>query len=532
MKRVGLWIVLVVMISTAGAKKVEDPIIMTVGSKEIPLSEFIFMAKRDNSGVDLNDKKSVENFAELFKNLKLKVVDAESIGLHQSSDFEQDLNNYKRLLNQNFLADKEGEEAAIRIVYDRMKFLPGFQFILFRFPSEDYFPKDTVDAYKQAKAALQRINEGESFEAVGESLKLNAVSREVVFERMKYLYPMQSMNVLDKVIYNMEPGDIAGPVRSDNGVYLFKMEQLTPNPGTVRAAHIITAFPSETPTPEEIEQTRLKSESIYRLAIAGNDFAELARTYSSDTTNGKVGGLLPSIRLGGNMPESIEQAAFALPDTGAISEPVQTTFGFHVIKLLERKPLASFEEMEPRFYQEMSSKPDQIADLYQSFDERMKVRHQYVIYPEAYAELEQLAETYFPSDSSFYNRGMLLEKPLMRLDTFDFVQYEFVRFLYNNPFSYKKFSLDHLKEAYEHFVRGIVREMEQFVLERDYPEYRLQLNEYYDGTLLFELSNKRIWSYPEEQQAALETEWLKEINTKYPVKINRKVLKNLRKYVN
>ena len=531
MKRVGLWIVSVVMVSTVGAKKMADPIIMTVAGKEIPLSEFIFMAKRDNSGVDLNDKKSVENFIELFKNLKLKVVDAESIGLHKTSDFEQDFNNYKRLLNQNFLSDKEGEEAAIRVVYDRMKFLPGFQFILFRFSSEKYFPEDTVAPYKQALGALQRINDGESFEAVGESLKQNAVSSEVVYERVRYMYPLKSTNVLDKVIFQMEPGDIVGPIRSDVGIYLFKMEQKTPNPGTVRVAHILTSFPSEAPTPEEIEQTRLKSDSIYRLAIAGEDFTELARMYSSDSTNGKNGGLLPSIRLG-QMPEAIEQAAFALSDTGAISQPVQTAFGFHVFKLIDRKPLASFEEMEPQIYQIMSINPDHTADFYRTFDDKMKDRHQYVFYPEAYTELEQLASTYFPKDTSFYYRGMMFENPLMRLDTFVFYQHDFVRYMYNTPFSNKSFSLDFMQEVYDRFVREIVKEMEQFVLERDYPDYNQQLNEYYDGTLLFELSNRRVWSYPEEKQTELEAEWLKEINAKYPVKINRKVIKNIRKYVN
>jgi peptidyl-prolyl cis-trans isomerase SurA len=200
--------------------------------------------------------------------------------------------------------------------------------------------------------------------------------------------------------------------------------------------------------------------------------------------------------------------------------------------LIDRKPLAPFEELEPQIYQRMLSDNDQNIELFRSFDERMKVRHNYIFHPEAYAELEQLAETYFPKDSSFYNRGMYFEKPLMQLDSFIFIQSDFVRYMYNTPFSNKTFALDYMQEIYDQFIRVIVREMEQGVLERDYPEYNLQLNEYYDGSLLFELSNKRVWSYPEEKQAALETEWIQEINAKYPVKIDKTILKNLRKYIN
>ena len=530
MKKIVLLLVSVVMVSTEEAKKKEEPVIMTVSDKKIPLSEFIFMAMRDNSGVDLNDKKSVDNFVELFKNLKLKVEDAESLGLHKTPDFEKDLANYKRQLGQNFLSDKAGEEAEIRALYERLKFVLGFKFIMFSIPMKQSLAKDTVAPYKQAVAALQRIKEGESFEAVGEDLAKNTKDMEVKYETISHLFPLQIMNVLEKVIYEMEPGDIAGPVRAGNVFHLFKLDRKIPNPGNVRVAQILTSFPSDDPSPEEIEQTRVTADSIYRLAMAGADFAELAIKYSADSTYGPGGGLLPYFRLG-QMLEPIEEAAFALKDTGEISQPLQTRFGFHILQLKDRKPLAPYEEIEPQIYQSLANDMDRHADFYRSFDEKMKERHNYIFYPEAYAELEQLAETAFPLDSNFYFQGLGLDKTLMRLDTFDFPQHLFVRYLYT-PKSNKTFSLDLMQEVYDQFVRSILREMEMDVLERDYADYNLQLNEYYDGSLLFEISNKRIWSYPEEKQEELEAEWVTEINKKYPVTINRKILKNIRKYLN
>ncbi|HCC51294.1 MAG TPA: hypothetical protein DEQ30_03920 [Porphyromonadaceae bacterium] len=58
------------------------------------------------------------------------------------------------------------------------------------------------------------------------------------------------------------------------------------------------------------------------------------------------------------------------------------------------------------------------------------------------------------------------------------------------------------------------------------------VKEYYDGILLFEISNKRVWSRPVEEQEQLEAEWVKELKEKYPVEVNRKVLKSLKKYLN
>jgi peptidyl-prolyl cis-trans isomerase SurA len=74
--------------------------------------------------------------------------------------------------------------------------------------------------------------------------------------------------------------------------------------------------------------------------------------------------------------------------------------------------------------------------------------------------------------------------------------------------------------------------MQRETLETDYPDYNMLIKEYYDGILLFEISNKRVWSQPAEEQDNLEAEWLKELNEKYPVTINKKVIKSIKKYLN
>jgi len=103
--------------------------------------------------------------------------------------------------------------------------------------------------------------------------------------------------------------------------------------------------------------------------------------------------------------------------------------------------------------------------------------------------------------------------------------------MYYRPLSSKPFALDFMQEIFEMFVREIVTEMEREKLEENYPEYKMLVKEYYDGIMLFELSNKRIWNKPADMQAQAETEWIKELNEKYPVKINKKVLKNIKKYI-
>lgn len=532
MKKMILLFVSVIVMTTVDAKEKKDPIVMTVSGKDVPLSEFLFIAKKGNN-VDFTDKKSVENYAELFKIYKLKVADAEALTINKASKFEEELENYKMQLQESFLSDKSGEDSAMYVIYERTKYIPGFKHIVFRFPEGNLLSKDTVDAYGKAMDAYNRIKNGESFEEVGESLTKESEKDEIKYIVIDYIYPLQLMKVLEDKVFSMEPGEISLPVRSLTGFHLIKLDRKIPNPGKVRVAHILTPILSATsgaPTEEEVNAARIKSDSIYQRAVSGDDFAELAKEYSSDSISGKRGGLLPYFGLG-EMVEPFEEVAFAFENVGEISKPIQTRYGFHVLKFIDRKPEITFEEMKSHLYESMKIS-ERTFDLFRNFDEKMKVRHGYVFYPEAYAELERLADDYFPSDTSFFDRGKSMVKTLIRLDTIDFPQNVFVEYLYRKPYSAKTYSQDFMQEVFHFFIRDIVTEMERETLERDYPEYNMLVNEYYDGILLFEISNKRVWGHPVEEQEKLEAEWVKELKEKYPAMINWKVLKKLKKYLN
>jgi len=528
MKKIVIFLVSVVIIATVEAKGKKDPVVMTVVDKEIPLSEFVFMAKKDNN-VDLNDKKSVRNYVELFKNYKLKVADAEALTIHKAPKFERELESYKDELQASFLSDKTGEDSALHVIYNRTKSIPGFKHILFRFEKNEVLTKDTVALYNKALAVYNRIKNGESFEAIGESFK-EADGDSVIYVNVEYIYPLQMLKVVEDKVFTMDLGEVSEPLRSMAGYHLIKKDRDIPNPGKVRIAHILSEFSTEEPTEEEIEETRKRADSVYNKAISGEDFAELAKAYSNDTVSAGRGGVMAYFGLGEKI-EPLETAAFALENAGDISKPVQTRFGFHVIKLIDRKTEITFEEMESFIYESMKSS-ERNFDLYGSFDEKMKLRHGYVFYPEAYEELSLLADDYFPTDTLFFDIGIKMEKTLIRLDSIDFSQSVFVEYIYRKPYSTKTYSQDFMAEIFKLFIRDIVTEMERRTLERDYPDYNMLVNEYYDGILLYEISSKRVWGHPVEEQAALEAEWVKELNEKYPVTINWKVINKVKKYLN
>ncbi len=117
----------------------------------------------------------------------------------------------------------------------------------------------------------------------------------------------------------------------------------------VKASHILVE--------DEATANKIKEE-----LDNGKDFAELAKEYSTDTSNADNGGDLGYFGKG-EMAEEFEKAAFAL-GSGAVSEPVKTEFGYHIIKLVDKKAAkaAKFDDHK-----------DEIKELL--FDQRIQAEY-------------------------------------------------------------------------------------------------------------------------------------------------------------
>ncbi|MDR0796742.1 MAG: peptidylprolyl isomerase [Tannerella sp.] len=507
------------------AQQKEDPVIMTVADMEIPLSEFLFLAKKD-SEVNLLNKKSLENDVELFKNFKLKVADAKSLRIDESMGFQTELTSYQAQLIENYLVDREGEEQVVRKIYEMGKESLSLNHIVFLLP-EKSLPKDTLEVFLKANEIYKRIKAGEDLMTVGKSLEEVEGSR-VFCEQVPYVIPLQTFKELIDVVYAMSPGEISPPARSPLGFHIIQLNRKVADSERIQVAQILIQSPE--PEGQENDEAMLKTANeAYERIKNGEDFAELAKYYSFDENTKYNGGVLPPFGMGA-MVLPVEQAAFALENIGDVSKPVRTRVGYHIIKLIEKKGYPTFEEMQQSLLMTMQQ-GDWNHELRKVFMERRKVKMGYALNQEAFDEMLKLCDDYFPTDTAFYNRATVMEKTLMHINGSPHPQYEFADYIRLKPQSQKTYSGDYFKEQYALFVGEIISELVKKSLEND-PEFLSLIKEYHDGILLFEVSDTKVWSKPVEEQENLEREWMTELNKKYKVTINRKVLNNLKKYLN
>lgn len=498
-----------------------DSVVMTVAGKPVSVKEFLFMADK-NGQVDLSDQKARESFVELYKTFKLKVAEAEDEKLDETAAFSEELEEYRSQLTADLLSDKEGEDAAVRVEFERMKEMVECTHILFRLP-EQTLSRDTAAVYEKALRAYQRIRNGEDFEVVAQECVAHDSSH-VAYEHVYRLHPMQTMKAFENAVFTAPVGTLMPPLRTKLGYHIIRVDNRLPNPGKITVAHILLAFPKNA-TAADSAAVKGEAEHLYAELQAGADFEETAKAISGDAKSAKRGGLLPAFNPG-TMVREFEDAAYALKTEGELSRPVKTRYGYHIIKLIKAPQQPDYDTEKKRLARAMAH-GERNFELYKAFDDKMKKDYGYVFYPEAYEELQALCNDYFPTDTAFFNRAKEMKKPLLRLNGEEHLQDEFAYYIQSRPFSAKTYAGDFMQEVYDLFVRELGTICERRDLQKNYPEFDLLMGEYRDGILLFEISNRRIWNKPLNEQKALEEAWVAELSKKYPVTVNWDVVNNI-----
>ena len=112
----------------------------------------------------------------------------------------------------------------------------------------------------------------------------------------------------------------------------------------IETAHILIRLPQNA-TETDKAAAKVKADSVWQALTQGADFAEMAKKHSGDPGSAEKGGQLPLVGPGAFVKE-YEEAAYAL-QKGEMSKPVLSPFGYHIIKMTDRKPLDPFETVKP-----------------------------------------------------------------------------------------------------------------------------------------------------------------------------------------
>jgi len=474
----------------ASFAQIKDPIIMSIGGQDVSKSEFEYIWNKNNTN-NTTDKKSLDEYVDLFINFKLKVAEAKAQGIDTTKSFVNELNGYRRQLTAPYLVDKTQQDAMFKQAYDRGKEYIEASHILLMVKA-DVAPDDTLKVYQNAMKLYNRLLKGEDFAKLAKENSEDGSKMEGGYlgfaTGLRYVYPFEN------VLFDTPIGKFSKPFRSQYGYHIVKVHSRRPALGQYRSAHIMKLIKPDA-TPEVKQATKDSIFKIYNAIKNGGDFQLYATKHSDDQTaaarNGEYG-----MMLCGSLPIEYEDAVFKTK-VGDFSEPFQSKYGWHIVKALEFKPYPALEDKESQdFISKAIKRSDRAQVLNEMLVDKLKKEYNYSFDANA---LEQFNKAFNAiknaQDSTLLKTLSASDATLFTLSGITYTQKQFAKSLNN-----KDIKTISLKSSFDGFVQQVVMNFEDRNLENKYPEFGHLMQEYKDGILLFEVSNREVW-----EKASLDT---------------------------
>lgn len=494
----------------------QKKVLFTMGDEPVYAEEFLRTINKNQTRMQ-DQKPDLQESLDLFINFKLKVKEALDAGLDTTRAFVTEMNTYREQLGRPYLMDHEVTEELIQEAYERSKYELRGSHILVAV-ALDAPVADTVLAYQEALQIRQRLLMGDDFATVAAEVSEDPSAKENggdlgYFTVFTMVYPFEN------AMYKLDVGEISQPIRTQYGYHILKLTDKRPSRGKVKVAQI---WKAANLTMSEDDKAAMKREvdSIYRELQNGADFAVLANKHSDDRTTGPHGGVLPWFGFGEMHPDFVE-AAFSLDNIGDISSPIQTNMGYHIIKLLDRKPPETFEEMYPRLQRKIKTS-DRAQKSEDVVINRLKEEYDFEVNQDNLEEFYRLVDPKIFDGQWDPTEALNKRGVLFTLDGKKFLQTEFAQFLtLNMKLSTVRTIAEYVDDHFENFVRMKIMDYEETKLEEKYPEYRHLLQEFRDGNLIFTLSNDKIWSRASQDTLGLKAFYNKNAgNYLYPERLD------------
>jgi len=499
-----------VMLATTGilsAQHADDPVLFTFGNESVTVSEFEYVYNKSNPNHNSQNIQDLKDYLELYINFKLKVKEARDLQIDTLPKVQHELNIYQSQLLQSYI-DKEILDALTQSTYDRLtKDVKVSHIMISVKPGAP--PADTLRAYNKIMNLRNRIIKGEAFDKVAKEASDDQSAKENG-GNIGYITALQIPFLsFEDAAYNTPVGTVSMPIRTRLGYHLLMPTDIIPARGKIMVAHILIETGPKA-TNEEINAARDKAQMIYDQLKQGADFDELAAQYSDDKQTAKSGGKLPVFGVG-RMVAPFEQAAFALQKDGDISEPVQTQFGFHIIKRLQKIDIQPYETIKDELEKKVKK------------DNRYKEAQQHLLaqYKKEYGYME------FPSrldacsvyiDSSIYKgkwhqpEHLENDQAILMIGDKSYYQSDFLNFIQINQSKIRSGNFNSIIQ--QHYQQFSLQKLEEFAFTDRYPEYAYLAKEYVDGTLLFKLTEDKVWSKAMQDSAGL-SEYYEAHKTEY-----------------
>lgn len=490
-------------IHLSAQSKLDEKVLMTIGDQPVTVKEFTAVYDKNNLKDEVIEKKSIDEYLDLYVNFRMKVMEAYEMKLDTNAKFKKELNGYRKQLAKPYFTNDEVSEELVVEAYERKQKDIRASHILITC-DKHALPSDTLKAYNKAMDIRKKALNGKDFGDLAVTYSQDPSARDIKATEttparkgnrgdLGYFTVFDMVYPFETGAYNTHEGEISMPIRSDYGYHLIKVTSVTDAMGTIDAAHIFLKLDANA-SEEEVQAMKAKADNIYKeiMDSDGKGWDNAVSKYSDDRGTMGRGGALSPFTVSRIVPEFIETVKQLQP--GEIAKPVRTSYGYHIIKLINFSGVGSFERERPglaeRVEKDMRSKKSEEVVLQQ-----IKKDYGFKNYDKNIDEFIASVDSTLIQGKYVPAASLRLSNNLFSIGNSTYIGSDFVGYLMSHQSKQRYLTPQtYAYQLFEAFQNEKVLDYADSHLEERYPEFKALVQEYNDGILLFDLMDKEVWS--------------------------------------
>ena len=474
----------------ATAQKNSKEVLFTINDKPYYTDEFIRVYNKNLDLVKDESQKDLNQYLNLFIGYKLKVNKAYKLGLQNGTSYQNELKTYRTQLAKTYTSDSKVTKELVDEGYKRLLKEVNASHILIMV-DENASPADTLAAFHKISDIRERIIKGEDFGTLAQELSQDPSAKDNK-GNLGYFTSFRMVYAFENGAYATPVGTVSKPIRTRFGYHLIKVNDVRDNRGEISVAHIMILKPKDG---EDKSKAKATIEDIYKKIQQGEKFEELAKQFSEDKSSASKGGVLNRFSSGQLSSEEFENQAFSLTKENPMSKPFETQFGWHIVKLIDKFPIKSYDDSKVELENKIS-KDDRSRLITNSLNEKLRKKYPIKKDNKLYTSLLKLVtDDYYdgkwalPADAKQYS------STLFSVGTKKLTGTNFLDYIYSQQKSgvTLKPIAKLVDKLFENFTNEQLNQYNNDNLENEFPEFSAVMDEYRDGLLLFDLMDKEIW---------------------------------------
>ena len=475
--------------------------LMTVGKENVTIDEFKKIYQKNNNAKASYSQKDISEYLDLFTLYKMKLQEAREKRIDTLSALKDDYQKYTDQLVQNTVVDKNYVENLLKAQYEHTKFDVKVAHIMVKC-TQNASAQDTALAYNKLKFIRDKTTKDNFASQAKENSEDKASS--VNGGLLGYITAFMTFPDFEDQCYSTPVGQLSPIFRTQFGYHFLLIMDKRPARGRVKVAHIFMK------KADDKSDEKKMNEAYAQIMSKKMNFNEAVQKYSEDASTKDKNGELPDFGVS-EMVQDFEDQSFSLKNIGDISKPFKSEYGWHMVKLIEKKPVQTYELSKDFIKQKMERDP-RLTNLrmvaYEQLAKKYNLQENKAVY-DNFSKF--LVDTFFMQKKWVLNYDKSNKSQvLFSFDSKPYSVEQFVNFAnqnFNTASSRNK--NDILKAMYDAYRERNVWEASKLKLQKENEDYRNLESEYMNGLLIFEIMDREIW-----KKAVLDTNGAKKVYEK------------------